>query len=72
MEMEAIGEDSWANDESVCAVIALIKRAVLLAAKEKKRKELDNERAWASSLRRRPRLREKNTFCGARVFCKLR
>lgn len=36
MEMEAIGEDSWANDESVCAVIALIKRAVLLAARERK------------------------------------
>lgn len=40
VEMEAIGEDSWANDESVCAVIALIKRAVLLAARERK------ERAW--------------------------
>lgn len=36
VEMEAIGEDSWANDESVCAVIALIKRAVLLAARERK------------------------------------
>lgn len=36
VEMEAIGEDSWANDESVCAVIALIKRAVLLAAKNRK------------------------------------
>lgn len=29
VEMEAIGEDSWADDESVCAVIALIKRVVL-------------------------------------------
>lgn len=36
VEIEAIGEDSWANDESVCAVIALIKRAVLLAARERK------------------------------------
>lgn len=27
--MEAIGEDSWADDEFVCAVIALIKRVVL-------------------------------------------
>lgn len=33
MEMEAIGKDGRANDESVCAVIGLIKRAVLLAAK---------------------------------------
>lgn len=29
VEMEAVGEDSWADDESVCAVIALIKRVVL-------------------------------------------
>lgn len=36
VEMEAIGEDSWAHDESVCAVIALIKRVVLLAAKKRK------------------------------------
>lgn len=36
VEMEAIGEDSWASDESVCAVIALIKRVVLLAAKKRK------------------------------------
>lgn len=36
VEMEAIGEDSQANDESVCAVIALIKRVVLLAAKKRK------------------------------------
>lgn len=39
VEMKVIGEDSWASDESVCAVIALIKRLVLLAAKTKKRKE---------------------------------
>lgn len=71
VEIEAIGEDSWANDESVCAVIALIKRAVLLAAK--KRKELDNEKARGLFfLRRRPRLVEKNTFCGSEGFCKLR
>lgn len=36
MEIKVIGEDSWANDESVCAVIALIKRVVLLAAKKRK------------------------------------
>lgn len=35
VEMEAVGEDSWADDESVCAVIALIKRVVL--KKKKKR-----------------------------------
>lgn len=34
METEAIGEDSRASVESVCAVIALIKRLVLLAAKK--------------------------------------
>lgn len=28
VEMKAMGEDSGASDESVCAVIALIKRAV--------------------------------------------
>lgn len=36
VEIKVIGEDSWANDESVCAVIALIKRLVLLAAKKRK------------------------------------
>lgn len=36
VEIKVIGEDSWANDESVCAVIALIKRVVLLAAKKRK------------------------------------
>ena len=36
MEIKVIGEDSWANDESVCAVIALIKRVVMLAAKKRK------------------------------------
>ncbi|MEQ2299410.1 hypothetical protein AMECASPLE_014869 [Ameca splendens] len=29
VEIKVIGEDSWANDESVCAVIGLIKRMVL-------------------------------------------
>lgn len=72
MEMEAIGEDSWASDESVCAVIALIKRAVLLAAKKRKERSLTMKGARGSSFYRWPRLREKNTFCGARVFCKLR
>lgn len=36
VEMQGIGEDSRTNDESVCAVIALIKRVVLLAAKKRK------------------------------------
>lgn len=36
VEIKVIGEDSWANDESVCGVIALIKRVVLLAAKKRK------------------------------------
>lgn len=40
VEMQGIGEDSWTNQESVCAVIALIKRVVLLLAKNRK------ERAW--------------------------
>lgn len=43
LEIEAIEEDSWANHESVWAVTALIKRALLLVAKKK---GLDNERAW--------------------------
>lgn len=39
VEMKVIGEDSWASDESVCAVIALIKRVVLLAVKKEKGKK---------------------------------
>jgi len=47
VEMEAIGEDGRADDESVCAVIALIKRAVLFGGKEKKRKSLTMKRPGA-------------------------
>lgn len=36
VEIQCIGEDSRTNDESVCAVIVLIKRVVLLAAKKRK------------------------------------
>lgn len=66
-----IGEDSWPNDESVCAVIALIKRVMLSVAKKKE--ELDNEKAWGSictdglvSVKK-----EKPGFV-ERGFCKLR
>lgn len=38
VEMKVIGEDSWASDESVCAVIALIKRPLLLAVKKKEKR----------------------------------
>ena len=47
LEIEAIGEDSRAYHESVWAVIALIKRALLLAGEKK---GLDNERAWGALL----------------------
>lgn len=55
MEIEAIGWDIGASNESVYAVIALIKRWCCWRQRKEK-KELDNERAWGSSLCRRPRL----------------
>lgn len=57
VEMEAIEEDSLASDESVCAIIALIKRVVLY-----------NERNQGSSLQRWPHLCEMNIFCVAGVL----
>lgn len=71
MEMEAIGEDSWANDESVCAVIALIKRAVLLAAKKRKEKSLTMKGPGAP-LRADGLISVKRTPFVERGFCKLR
>lgn len=68
VEMEAIGEDSWANDESVCAVIALIKRVVFVGGKEKKRKSLTMKGPGAPLFHQWPHLCEKNTFCGARLL----
>lgn len=68
-EMEVIGEDSWASDESVCAVIALIKRVRLLAARKKK--ELDNEKAWGSICTDGLVFVKKTAFA-ERGFCKLR
>lgn len=71
VEMEAIGEDSWANDESVCAVIALIKRVVFVGGKERKRKSLTMKGPGAL-LSTNGLISVKRTPFVERGFCKLR
>lgn len=69
MEREAIQEDSWGCDGSVCVVIALIKSGVFL--KGAKEKERTTDASWGGgglvivSMARAHLVNENNLFCNS-------
>lgn len=67
VEMEAIGEDSWANDETLC-YNCTDKEVVLLAAKKRKKMELHNKGPEALLCADGLAAVKRTPFCRARLL----